>query len=96
LSEPEAWSLYHCFHTFKDRPAAFPETAPPHKGRFLRDLARRHAKHHDLLAAMALAGMEIMQHPQDKHPTHKLSRREKTRRSLHKRFAKLRALLKSA
>lgn len=93
LNELEAWGLFHCFHTFKDRGASFPDTAPSHKGQFLHELTRRHAVHHDLLAAMALAGMEIMRHPQDKATTHKISRSEKARRSIRKRMTKLKALL---
>lgn len=93
LSQAQAWGLYHCFHTFRERPGRYPNSAPAHKGRFLRDLTRQHQQQYDLLAAIALAGMEIMRHPLDLHPTNKMSRPEKLKRSIDKRLAQLRMLL---
>ena len=89
LSDNEVWGLYHCLHTFKDRPKNFKESSPAHKGEFLLDLARRHSDHQDLLSAIALASLEIVKHPQDQLPPGKLSRIEKWKRSLAKRRAAL-------
>ncbi|MDI1347829.1 glycosyltransferase family 2 protein [Aquabacterium sp.] len=93
LTHEEAWGLYHCLHTFKERKMHFQSSAPSHKGRFLRDLSRRYATESDLLRAVALASLAIMQHPQDDQPPGKLSRKEKTRRSIHKRTQMLRSFL---
>lgn len=92
LSDAEAWGLVHCFHTFDSNLLACAKTKPVHHGRFLLDLAHRHADDPYLMQALALASAARMTHPADTTPGSKLTRREKLSRSLQKRGLALRAL----
>ena len=92
LTAAEAWGLVHCFHLYEKNLLDFASTRPAHHGRFLLDVARRHSDHSHLMRALALAGVARLRHPADTHPTGKLSRSEKLKRSLHKRGLALRHL----
>jgi hypothetical protein len=93
LGEAEVWGLLHAFHVFRPNLAPFAASRPPHLGRFLRDVARAHAADPGFAQALALAGMGLLQHPEDATAPGRLTRGEKTRRSLHKRWLRLRALV---
>lgn len=92
LSDTEAWGLLHCFHIFQHNLVPFAATRPPHHGRFLHELAQRHARDPAFMQALALAAVQLMRHPADTHAAGKPTRLEKFRRSLHKRAVRLRAL----
>ncbi|CAD5373973.1 hypothetical protein RA210_U40376 [Rubrivivax sp. A210] len=89
LSEEEAWGLLHCFHQPAWRMDAFAASRPPHRGRFLQALAQRHEGDALLMRALAQAAAAVLQHPADDRPAGKLSRSEKWRRSLRKRWIAL-------
>jgi hypothetical protein len=95
LSDTEAWGLVHALHVFRDHLGTFADTRPPHLGRFLDAVARSHAGDPDFLSALALAGLSVLQHPEDPGPPGRLTRSEKTRRSLFRRWMALRTKLRS-
>lgn len=92
LSEAEAWGLLHCFHIYGENMLAYPHSKPAHHGKFLLDLAQRHAGDAYLMQALALASVARLAHPADGRATGKLTQTEKLARSLHKRKLALRAL----
>jgi hypothetical protein len=91
LGEGEAWGLLHAFYLFRDRLQPFAATRPPHLGRFLGEIARLHAGQADFVKALALAGLGLLMHPEDNDAPARLTRSDKARRSLHRRWMKLRA-----
>ncbi len=96
LDEREAWGLLHCFLQPADRLAPFADSRPPHRGRFLRDVALRHQGDALLMRALALAAATHLQHPADGQPANRLTRAEKLRRSARKRWIALRDRLAPA
>jgi glycosyltransferase involved in cell wall biosynthesis len=84
LSEAEAWGLLHAFHALESNLASHAATRPAHLGRFLLDLARRHADDSVLMRALAPAALARMTHEADGTPAGRLTRGAKFRRSLHK------------
>lgn len=93
LSDAEAWGLMHCFFGLTGGLQAFSASVPPHRGRFLLDLARRHHRDADVMQALAHASAATLLHPADRSPAGRLSRAEKLQRSVQKRSQSLRALL---
>ncbi len=93
LDEAEAWGLLHCFHQPAGRMDAFTMHRPPHLGRFLQAVGVRHQGDALLMRALAQASAAQMRHPADAQPAGKMSRGEKLRRSLRKRWIELRQWL---
>jgi hypothetical protein len=93
LSEAETWGLLHCFHQPAHRMDAFDAHRPSHFGRFLQGVSVRHDDDALLMRALAQACATQMRHPADAGPAGQLSRREKLRRSLRKRWIGLRQQL---
>ncbi len=91
LGDDEVWGLMHAFHQYRPHLEAYNQKRPLHIGRFLHQLARMHAGHANLMQALALASTGVLNHPDDTQPTARLSRQEKTRRSLQRRWLSLRA-----
>jgi glycosyltransferase involved in cell wall biosynthesis len=84
LDEAEVWGLLHAFHGFRGNLAPFAASRPPHLGRFIETLARRHARHGDLMAAVAQACARTLQHTEDRHAAGQLSSRERILRGWRK------------
>jgi hypothetical protein len=84
LSEDEVWGLLHAFHSFRGNLAPFASTRPPHIGRFLQALARRHAQQGELMALLAQTCAHTLQHPDDHQAAGQLSTGEKLRRGWRK------------
>lgn len=84
LDEAEVWGLLHVFHTFRGNLAPFEASRPQHLGRFLEALARRHAARGDLMAALAQACAQTLQHPEDRRAAGQLSAWEKAHRGWRK------------
>ncbi|MDE2455768.1 MAG: glycosyltransferase [Burkholderiales bacterium] len=93
LSDAEVWGLLHAFHVFRDHLQPFAAARPPQLGRFLRDLARAHAGDPDFARALALASTALLRHPDDGVGPDRLSRADKARRSLRRRWMAARNLL---
>ena len=93
LNEAEAWGLMHAFHQYRENLQPFAATRPPHLGRFLAQLARKHRDDAAFNQTLALAATALLRHPEEADAPARLTRQEKTRRSLHRRWMRLRALL---
>lgn len=93
LSEAEVWGLMHAFHTYRPHLAPFASSRPAHLGRFLQETARAHRDDPGFDRALLLASLGALRHPDDAAPADKLTRAEKTRRSLHKRWMRVRSLM---
>jgi glycosyltransferase involved in cell wall biosynthesis len=92
LDEAEVWGLLHVFHTFRGNLAPFAASRPQHLGRFLEGLVRRHAVHGNLMATLALACAQTLQHPEDRRAAGQLSAWEKAHRGWRKLRMHLRGL----
>jgi hypothetical protein len=84
LAEEEVWGLLHVFHGFRGNLAPFANTRPPHLGRFLQTVARRHLDQPDLMAVLAQACAHTLQHPEDRQAAGQLSAGEKLSRGWRK------------
>jgi|APDOM4702015118_1054815.scaffolds.fasta_scaffold00645_4 glycosyltransferase involved in cell wall biosynthesis len=91
LEEAEVWGLLHAFHHFRGNLAPHAASRPPHIGRFLEALARRHAAHGDLMATLAQACAQTMQHPEDRRAAGQLTAWERAHRGWRKLRTHLRA-----
>jgi hypothetical protein len=84
LDTAEVWGLMHAFHSFRGNLTPFASSRPPHLGRFLQALVRRHAGEAALISAIAQACTFTMQHPEDRRAAGQLSTGEKLRRGWRK------------
>ena len=94
LTDDEAWGLVHAFHVLRPQLEPFMARRPEHLGRFVGQTLRRHLDQPDFVRALALAGLGTLQHPEEATAPRRLSRREKWRRSLLKRWMTLRRMVR--
>jgi hypothetical protein len=90
LSDTEAWGLLHAFLQYRPHLAEFAASRPEHLGRFILHLAQTHIDEADLVRALVLAGFHALRHPDDAHPASRMTRSERRRNSLRKRWIALR------